>query len=133
MGERIDADLAIRALRRAMAERKPESGLTVHSDRGGQFASHVFQDALATGKARSSMSRKGDCWDNACTESFFRTFKVERLYPQGVYASRQQARQDIAAYLLYYNRSRRHSSLGYLSPFAFEKASYFKLSSNFAS
>lgn len=133
VGEHIDADLAIRALRSAMAERKPDPGLIVHSDRGSQFASHAFQDALAKGNALSSMSRKGDCWDNACAESFFHTLKVERVYPQGVYASRQQARQDIAAYLLYYNRCRRHSSLGYRSPCAFEKASNFKLSCDSAS
>lgn len=121
MGTKIDAALAVEALKDALRRRRPSPGLIVHSDRGSQFASHAFQDVLRAAKATPSMSGKGDCWDNARAESFFHSLKVERVYPDGVYASRKVARSSILAYLLFYNRTRAHSSLGFQSPCDFEK------------
>ena len=121
VGDKIDAVLAVRALRCALRSRKPAPGLIVHSARGSQFASHAFREVLAQDKALPSMSRKGDCWDNACAESFFHTIKTERLDSEGIYPSRRAAKIDITTYILYYNRTRLHSSLGYLSPCDFEK------------
>lgn len=120
MGARIDAALAVEALRDALRRRKPAPGLIVHSDRGSQFASHAFSDALRAAKAMPSMSGKGDCYDNACAESFFHTLKVERVYSDGMYLSRASAKAEILAYLLFYNRTRSHSYLNYLSPCDFE-------------
>lgn len=120
-GSTIDAALAAEALRKALHERKPKPGLIVHSDRGSQFASHIFQDVLHEAGAVSSMSGKGDCYDNACAESFFHTLKVEQVYQDGIYPSMAVARSRILSYLLFYNRARLHSHLGYLSPIDFEK------------
>lgn len=120
-GSTIDAALAAEALRKALRERKPKPGLIVHSDRGSQFASHIFQDVLHEAGAVSSMSGKGDCYDNACAESFFHTLKVEQVYRDGIYPSMAVARSRILSYLLFYNRARLHSHLGYLSPIDFEK------------
>ncbi len=120
VGDKIDAELAVTALRCALRSRKPAPGLIVHSDRGSQFASHAFRQALSQAKAQQSMSRKGDCWDNACAESFFHTIKTERLDSERIYPSRQAAKADITTYILYYNRTRLHSSLDYLSPCDFE-------------
>lgn len=123
MSEKIDADLAVAALKDALRARKPAAGLIVHSDRGSQFASNKFRDALTEADAFPSMSAKGSCYDNACAESFFHSLKVERVYTVNVYATREQAKADILGYLLYYDRTRIHSHLGYLSPYAFENLS----------
>jgi Transposase and inactivated derivatives len=122
----IDAALAVEALKNALRERKPEPGLIVHSDRGSQFASHLFQNALHAAGAVSSMSNKGDCYDNACAESFFHTLKVEQVYRDGIYPFMTVARSQISRYLLFYNRTRAHSYLDYLSPVDFEKRSNLK-------
>ena len=98
-----------------------ESGLIHHSDRGVQYASAEFQELLKAHTIRCSMSRKGDCWDNAVAESFFHTLKVELIHGK-LYDTRQEAKADIFEFIeVFYNRQRRHSYLGYLSPADFEK------------
>ena len=121
MSERIDRQLAIDALQMTLAHRQPPRGLIHHSDRGSQYASHDYQRLLATTGIVSSMSRRGDCWDNAVAESFFASLKLELVY-QVHWQTRAAARTAIFEYLeLFYNRRRRHSSLGYLSPVEFER------------
>ena len=98
-----------------------ESGLIHHSDRGVQYASNEFRALLKINDIQCSMSRKGDCWDNAVAESFFRTLKVELIHGK-TYNTRQEAKMAIFEYIeVFYNRQRRHSYLGYLSPVDFEK------------
>jgi len=117
----IGRQLAIDALNMAIRNGCLESGLIHHSDRGVQYASNEFQALLKTHAIQCSMSRKGDCWDNAVAESFFHTLKVE-LIQGNFYDTRQQAKADIFDYIeIFYNRQRRHSYLGYLSPVDFEK------------
>ena len=121
MSERIDRKLALDALRMALAQRRPPRGLIHHSDRGSQYASGDYQQLLARHGLRGSMSRRGDCWDNAVAESFFASLKLELVY-QVQWQTRPEARTAIFEYLeLFYNRRRRHSSLGYLSPVEFER------------
>jgi putative transposase len=121
MSERIDRKLALDALRMALAQRRPQRGLIHHSDRGSQYASGDYQRLLAKHGLRASMSRRGDCWDNAVAESFFASLKLELVY-QVQWRTRAEARTAVFEYLeLFYNRRRRHSSLGYLSPFEFEQ------------
>ncbi len=121
MSERIDRKLALDALRMALAQRRPQPGLIHHSDRGSQYASADYQQQLARHGLRASMSRRGDCWDNAVAESFFASLKLELVY-QVQWRTRAEARTAIFEYLeLFYNRRRRHSSLGYLSPLEFER------------
>ncbi|MCK2097769.1 IS3 family transposase [Thauera aromatica] len=116
---RMTTDLVLDALSMAWFRRRPEPGVLFHSDRGSQYASHAYQARLATYGMRGSMSRKGNCWDNAPTESFFNSLKNERVH--GVsYATRNEAASDLFQYIaVFYNRSRRHSTLGYLSPTTF--------------
>ena len=127
MSERIDRKLALDALRMALAQRRPPRGLIHHSDRGSQYASGEYQELLAQHGLRGSMSRRGDCWDNAVAESFFATLKLELVY-QVRWPTRAAARTAIFEYLqLFYNRRRRHSSLGYRSPAEFERRNYQRL------
>jgi transposase InsO family protein len=120
MGSRLTADLAQDALTMALWRRKPKSGLTHHSDRGVQYASQDYQQQLADAGIACSMSRKGNCWDNACVESFFGTLKKELVHDRR-YVTREKAKQDIFEYIeVFYNRQRRHSTLGYRSPAEFE-------------
>jgi putative transposase len=120
MSERLDRGLVLDALSMAIGRRNPEPGLIHHSDRGIQYASNDYQKALAEQKIRCSMSRKGDCWDNAVVESFFSTLKTERVHRR-LYRSREEARRDIFDYIeVFYNRVRIHSTLGHLSPAQFE-------------
>jgi len=113
--------LVIDALNMGIKNRKPDKGLIFHSDRGSQYASHDFQKKLWKNGIRSSMSRKGDCWDNAVAESFFSTIKTELIY-HNKYKNRKQARRDIFQYIaVYYNRIRMHSTLNYKSPEDYEK------------
>ena len=120
MSERLDRGLVLDALSMAIGRRNPEPGLIHHSDRGIQYASNDYQKALAEQKMRCSMSRKGDCWDNAVVESFFSTLKTERVHRR-LYRSREEARRDIFDYIeVFYNRVRIHSTLGHLSPAQFE-------------
>jgi putative transposase len=120
MGSRLTADLAQDALTMALWRRKPANGLLHHSDRGVQYAAVDYQRLLGEHGINCSMSRKGNCWDNACVESFFRTLKVERVYHRR-YQTRDEARQDVFRWIeVFYNRQRRHSTLGYRSPAEFE-------------
>lgn len=121
MSERIDTALVESALAMAVCQRRPEMGLLHHSDRGVQYASSDYQQKLSDLGIVCSMSRKGDCWDNAAMESFFGSLKTEWVYGK-TYATQEFAKQDLFKYIeVFYNRKRRHASLGYVSPAAFEK------------
>jgi transposase InsO family protein len=120
MSERMTQGLVVSALEMAVRDRRPGIGLLHHSDRGSQYASAAFQEMLRTNGIVCSMSRRGRCYDNAVMESFFHTLKIECVY-QARYATRAEARRDIFEYIEgFYNSWRLHSSLGYLSPAAFE-------------
>jgi transposase InsO family protein len=122
MEKRLNQDLVIKALNMAIARRRPFRGLILHSDRGSQYASHTYQSLLQRNGIICSMSRKGDCWDNAVMESFFHTLKVELVY-YTTFITRSQARRSIFEYIeVFYNRTRLHSSIGYNSPEEYEKA-----------
>jgi putative transposase len=116
MDARMTRELVINALRMAYFRRKPKPGVMHHSDRGSQYCSDDYQALLREYGMRVSMSRKGNCWDNAPMESFFNSLKNERTHAQR-YATREEARRDTFEYVeAFYNRSRRHSALGYVSP-----------------
>jgi putative transposase len=120
MGQRLTEELAEHALLMALTARQPRAGLLSHSDRGSQYAATRYQHLLTTHGITPSMSRKGNCWDNACVESFFETLKRELVYHRN-FATRDEATQDIFEYIeVFYNRKRRHSTLGYDSPAEFE-------------
>jgi transposase InsO family protein len=120
MGPRLTGDLTEQALRMALVTRQPHAELLHHSDRGSQYAAGQYQQLLTTHGITASMSRTGNCWDNACVESFFGTLKRELVYHRQ-YATRSEATQDIFEYIeVFYNRQRRHSTLGYRSPAEFE-------------
>ena len=113
--------LIMDAFTMAVASRKVEPGLILHSDRGVQYKSGEYQNLLLSERIRPSMSRKGNCWDNAAMESFFARFKVEALYAEDV-SNKQEAYSCVFEYIeLFYNCHRRHSTLGYKSPNAFEE------------
>jgi transposase InsO family protein len=121
MGDSLDRSLVLRALRMALETRQPEPGLLHHSDRGSQYASQDYRALLTKYQIQASMSRKGNCYDNAPVESFFANLKTELIH-QRRYLTRQEAQTDIFEYIeVFYNRYRRHSALGYLSPVAFEE------------
>lgn len=116
MDSSLDRTLALDALGMALRTRRPEAGLLHHSDRGVQYASADYQSQLRERGFICSMSRKGDCWDNAVAESFFSTLKAELVHRTD-YASRSQARASVFEYIeAFYNGRRRHSALGYVSP-----------------
>jgi putative transposase len=116
---RMSADIVVDALTMAWFRRRPAPGLLHHSDRGSQYASGVFQDKLVEFGMTCSMSRKGNCWDNAPTESFFNSLKNERVHGAR-YATRETATADLFDYIeAFYNRTRKHSTLGYVSPTRF--------------
>mgnify|MGYP006291407827 CR=1 FL=1 len=120
MSNRINAQLVVDALRMAYWRRKPPPGLLHHSDRGSQYASKAYQEELKNYKMICSMSRKGNCWDNAVAESFFRSLKTERI-DDTLYLTRNEARADVVDYIeMFYNSHRLHSSLGYESPNQYE-------------
>jgi putative transposase len=120
MSERMTRQLVLDALSMAVRARTPPVGLLHHSDRGSQYASADYRAALVAAGMQCSMSRKGDCWDNAVAESFFSTLKAELVH-EADWATRVEARTAIFEYLeVFYNRRRRHSSIGYVSPVAFE-------------
>jgi transposase InsO family protein len=104
----------------AWFRRRPAPGLILHSDRGSQYCSREFQAALSGYGMRSSMSRKGDCWDNAPTESLWGRLKVGRLAGQK-FATRREAMDEVVSWVTFYNHRRLHSSLGYVSPMQFEQ------------
>lgn len=121
MSDRMTADLVLKALEQAVLHRQPDKGLVHHSDRGSQYTSKDFQSLLLLYNMIASMSGTGNCYDNAAMESFFHTLKTEHVYFE-YYLTREQAKQSIFEYTeVFYNRKRRHSTLEYLSPVAFEK------------
>lgn len=120
MNERMKTRLVLDALAMAYWKRKPSKGLLHHSDRGSQYASHDYQKQLMNYGMIPSMSRKGNCWDNAPTERFFRSLKSERLTGLRFF-TRNEAKNEILDYITFYNSIRLHSTLGYLTPMAYEK------------
>lgn len=121
LSDRMTRQRTLDALDMALARRSPPAGLIHHSDRGSQYASHDYRRALDAHGIVCSMSRRGNCWDNAVAESFFSTLKVELVY-ETAWRTRDEARAEVFEYLeVFYNGQRRHSSLGYLSPIAFER------------
>jgi transposase InsO family protein len=120
MSERIDRHLVLEALDDALRRRPDAIDVVHHSDRGSQYASHDYREALDEAGITCSMSRRANCWDNAVAESFFGTLKVELLYELPL-QSRNVTRAEVAKYIdKFYNVRRRHSSLGYMSPLEFE-------------
>ena len=120
MGSRMKAQLVCDALRMAIWQRRPGAGLIVHSDRGSQYASKDYKRLLKAHGFVGSMSRKGDCWDNAVAESFFGSLKQERVHWRN-YQTRIDAQQDVLNYIsMFYNSYRLHSYLGYVSPNQYE-------------
>ena len=121
VSDRLKKGLPIRALKMAIAHRKPQAGCIHHSDRGSQYASHDYRDLLTKHGFRISMSGKGNCYDNAIVEAFFKTIKAELIW-RHIWPTRQSAHQDIFKYINgFYNPRRRHSANGGKSPLAFEK------------
>lgn len=121
MAPSMPAKLVCDALNMAVQQRRPEAGLIVHSDRGSQYASAQYQALLGRQGFICSMSRKGNCWDNAVAERFFLNLKMERVWQRN-YANRAEARSDIADYIVgFYNSERLHSVLGNLPPTAYER------------
>ena len=117
---RIDTNLLLMAFWRAVQVRKPRKGLMFHSDRGSQYCSRRFRNVLKAMGFLQSMSRKGDCWDNACAETFFKSLKSEWLYDE-IYKTRQEDNNDLFEYIeVFYNRSRIHSAIGYNTPAGYE-------------
>lgn len=121
MQSHMRADMVTDGLRMAYFKRRPEPGLIVHSDRGSQYCSTMFQDALKAYGMRSSMSRKGDCWDNAPTESLWSSLKVARIHGK-VFKTGRDAKDEVIDWINFYNAKRLHSTLGYVSPINFEKS-----------
>jgi transposase InsO family protein len=120
LAERMTADLVCQALQMALWRRKMPKGVTVHSDRGSQYCSALYQGLLTRHALLCSMSAKGNCYDNACAESFFHTLKVEAIHGEH-FATRGEMRSAVFEYIeVDYNRSRDHSTNGYMSPEAFE-------------
>jgi putative transposase len=121
MADHMLAELVVSALDMAVLHRDPPEGLIFHSDRGIQYASTAFREKLGSYKMIQSMSRKGNCWDNAPAESFFSTLKMEEVYHKK-YRTREEARQSIFEYIeVFYNRQRSHSFLDYTSPVKYEE------------
>jgi putative transposase len=122
MSERITSRLVVDALKMAIARRLPGEGLLTHSDRGSQYASDHYQRLLERRDITCSMSRRGNCWDNAPMESFFASLKKELIHDED-YQNRAEARASVFEYIeVFYNRVRRHSALGYLAPVEYEKS-----------
>lgn len=124
MADSLHRNIVISALKMAILRRNPQPGLIHHSDRGSQYASDDYQKLLKIHGMVCSMSRKGNCWDNAVMESFYSTYKVEAMYEtKRTFIDRDEARQATFDYIeLFYNVKRRHSSLNYESPTSFEEA-----------
>lgn len=121
MAEHMRTELVIDALDMAIKARNPAPGLVHHSDRGSQYASGLYQAKLKAFGMQCSMSGKGQCWDNACVESFFRTLKCEEVFHEK-YKTREEARRSVFNFIeVHYNRKRRHSTLGYVSPVRYEE------------
>ena len=124
MDKTIADALTTQAMTQAILRRNPSKGLVCHTDRGSQYAGHDFKAILAQNEFIGSMSKKGDCWDNAVAESFFHTLKVELIH-RNKFKTRDEAKRKIFEYVeMYYNRRRAHSTLGYLSPFEYERQAF---------
>jgi len=124
LADRMTTDLVLDALDQAYASQKPKKGLIHHSDRGSQYASEEYRKRLKKYKMKASMSRKGNCYDNACIESFHSVLKKEFIYCTR-FRTKAQAQQEVFEYIeLFYNRKRIHGSLGYVSPDRFEAEYY---------
>ena len=120
MSERMKGDLVFNALEMALLRRVPAGSVLIHSDQGSQYTSEIYQDALQDHGMICSMSRKGCCWDNAVSESFFHSLKTERTHHEN-YRTRTQAQLRVFDYIeVFYNRRRRHSKLGYQAPMTYE-------------
>jgi transposase InsO family protein len=120
MSSRMTASLVCDALTMAQFKRGMPNGVLVHSDQGSQYCSHAFRDLLTKYGHKQSMSRKGNCWDNAVAESFFHSMKIEAIDDEPM-KTREEMRQTVFEYIeVDYNRTRRHSTLGYLSPEKYE-------------
>ncbi len=116
----LSKELALKALKMALKQRKPESGLIAHTDQGSQYASNEYQALLKRWGVQCSMSRRGNCWDNSPVESFFGTLKQEQVF-FCKYKTRDEARRNVFEWIEgFYNRERIHSSLGFLSPESYE-------------
>ncbi|MCT2536753.1 IS3 family transposase [Aquibacillus koreensis] len=125
--ENMDTQLVLDALKNAYEVRKPQKGLIHHSDRGTQYASKDYRNQLEQYKMDASMSRKGNCYDNACAESFFSLLKKELMQGRK-FKTKEQAYNEIYRYIeLFYNRKRIHGSIGYMSPFEFAQQFYLNL------
>lgn len=121
MDDTMKVSLVNDALNMALVSRKPPKGLIWHTDRGSQYASYAHKDLLKQHDIKQSMSRKGNCWDNAVAESFFHTLKTELVYHE-IYETKAQANQSIFEWIeVHYNRQRMHSSNNNLSPVEFEE------------
>jgi putative transposase len=125
IADHMRTSLCVNALQMAFWRRKPEPGLVHHSDRGSQYASEEYRKHLNIMKMQQSMSRKGDCWDNAPTERFFRSLKHEQLNYEK-FKTKEAAKLSIIDYLAFYNGKRMHSTLSYQSPLEFEREFYKK-------
>ena len=122
MSQRMTKDLVLNALKSALGRRKNLSGLIFHSDRGSQYAAHAVGELLQQHGIKQSMSKKGDCYDNAMAESFFSSLKREFIYPFPAFKTRNEAKQSIFYYIeIFYNKIRKHSAIGYLTPVLFEQ------------
>jgi transposase InsO family protein len=120
--DHLRSELAERALRNALEHRRPCGPVMHHSDRGVQYACDAYRELLRSHGLEASMSRTGDCWDNAAVESFFGTLKRELVHRQ-TYATREEARRSLFEYIeVFYNRVRLHSTLGYVSPVQYEES-----------
>ena len=116
MGDSNDTELTVSALAMALSTHKPPAGLIHHSDRGSNYTANDYKKAMSNRDIEISMSRKGNCWDNAVAESFFATIKKELIY-QTHFKTRREAANAIFEYIeVFYNRVRKHSKLGYTSP-----------------
>ena len=127
MHSRMQTDLVLNALMMALWRRKPKAKVIVHSDQGSQYTSHEWRSFLQSHNLEVSMSRRGNCYDNAVAESFFHLLKTERIRRK-TYKTRENARQDVFDYIeLFYNPKRKHSNNGMLSPTDFERQQKMKL------
>ena len=129
MGSRIDSELALKALLMAVWRRKPSRSVIVHSDQGSQYSSHDWQAFLVADGLVASMSRRGNCYDNAVAESFFQLLKRERIRRK-IYLDRDEAKRDVFNYIeMFYNPKRRHGHANDVSPVEFENQYFNRLQS----